>query len=219
MAVEGFIGPNVEDEKDYIANGWWRNVTFGDMLDEVAEKYPDKEAFIDNKLRLTFTQLRETINRLAVNLVELGIVKGDCVLLQLPNWSEFLFSFYALQKIGAPAVLMLPRHSLREINHFSRLTKAKAWIIPEKYHKTNYFPVISQVLKSNPGLKSIIIVRGRENGSFISFDKLLNNGTPDRKPQITGDGPEPSDVAFLPAIIVEHAKLSRAAQLRHIKIC
>ena len=197
MALEGFIGPHIEDEKRYIANGWWRNVTFGYALDEVAEKYPDKEAFVDNKVRLTFTQLRETINRLAANLVELGIVKGDRVLLQLPNWSEFLFSFYALQKIGAPAVLMLPRHGLREIDHFSRMTKAKAWIMPENYHKTNYIPVIVQALKSNPTLKHIIIVRGRENSSFISFDKLLNGRTPDRKPQIIGNGPEASDVAFI----------------------
>ena len=197
MALEGFIGPHIEDEKRYIANGWWRNVTFGYALDEVAEKYPDKEAFVDNKVRLTFTQLRETINRLAANLVELGIVKGDRVLLQLPNWSEFLFSFYALQKIGAPAVLMLPRHGLREIDHFSRMTKAKAWIMPENYHKTNYIPMIVQALKSNPTLKHIIIVRGRENSSFISFDKLLNGRTPDRKPQIIGNGPETSDVAFI----------------------
>jgi 2,3-dihydroxybenzoate-AMP ligase len=197
MALEGFIGPHIEDEKRYIANGWWRNVTFGYALDEVAEKYPDKEAFVDNKVRLTFTQLRETINRLAANLVELGIVKGDRVLLQLPNWSEFLFSFYALQKIGVPAVLMLPRHGLREIDHFSCMTKAKAWIMPENYHKTNYIPVIVQALKSNPTLKHIIIVRGRENSSFISFDKLLNGRTPDRKPQIIGNGPEASDVAFI----------------------
>ena len=197
MALEGFIGPHIEDEKRYIANGWWRNVTFGYALDEVAEKYPDNEAFVDNKVRLTFTQLRETINRLAANLVELGIVKGDRVLLQLPNWSEFLFSFYALQKIGVPAVLMLPRHGLREIDHFSCMTKAKAWIMPENYHKTNYIPMIVQALKSNPTLKHIIIVRGRENSSFISFDKLLNGRTPDRKPQIIGNGPETSDVAFI----------------------
>ncbi|MFC1947895.1 AMP-binding protein [Chloroflexota bacterium] len=197
MPLEGFIGPHVEDEKHYIANGWWRNRTFGDVLDEVAEKYPDKEALVDNKLRLTFTQLRETIDRLAVMLVELGIKKGDSVLLQLPNWAEFLFSFYALQKIGAPAVLMLPRHGLREVIHFSRLTKAKAWILPEKYHKTSYIPVIDQALKSNPTLKHIIIVRGIENSSFISFDKLLNNTTPNRNLQVTEIGPKPSDVAFI----------------------
>lgn len=196
MALEGFIGPRVEDEKQYTASGWWRNVTFGDVLDEATEKYPDKEALVDNKLRLTFTQLRETVNRLTTNLVELGIVKGDCVLLQLPNWAEFLFSFYALQKIGAPAVLILPRHGFREIDHFSRLTMAKAWILPEKYHKTDNIPIIDRALKSNPMLKSILIVRGRENSSFISFDKLLDSKTPNRKSQIE-NRPGASDVAFI----------------------
>jgi 2,3-dihydroxybenzoate-AMP ligase/mycobactin salicyl-AMP ligase len=197
LLLEGFIGPNREDEKHYIANHWWRNETFGDVLDEAVEKYPDKEALVDNNLRLTFTQLRETIDRLAANLVRLGIQKGDCVLLQLPNWAEFLFSFYALQKIGAPAVLMLPRHSLREINHFSRLTKAKAWILPDKYHTTDYIPVIDQVLKSNPTLKHTIIVRGKENDAYVSFEKLMNGTAPNRTHQIPENRPEPSDVAFI----------------------
>jgi len=197
LSLEGFIGPNTEDEQRYIANGWWRNVTFGDVLDEAAEKYPDKEALVDNNLRLTFTQLRQTIDRLAANLVGLGIQKGDCVLLQLPNWAEFLFSFYGLQKIGAPVVLMLPRHGLREINHFSRLTKAKAWILPDKYHTTDYVPIIDQVLKSNPTLKHTIIVRGKENDAYVSFDKLMNVTAPYRTDQIAENRPEPSDVAFI----------------------
>ena len=197
LPLEGFIGPNVEDEKYYIANGWWRNITFGDVLDESAEKYPDKEAYTDNNLRLTYTQLRETIDSLAVNLAGLGIEKGDCVLLQLPNWSEFLFSFYALQKVGATAVLMLPRHGFREINHFSRLTKAKAWILPEIYHNTDYLPVIDKILKSNPTIKHLIIARGKENRTYVSFDKLLNRTAPTQAHQIPENRPKPSDVAFI----------------------
>ncbi|HEY95887.1 MAG TPA: acyl--CoA ligase [Dehalococcoidia bacterium] len=197
MSLKGFIGPNREDEERYIANGWWRNVTFCDVLDEAAGEYPDKEALVDKELRLTYTQLCQTIDRLAENLVDLGIEKDDCVLLQLPNWAEFLFSFYALQKIGAPAVLTLPRHGFREIDHFSRITRAKAWILPEKYHNTDYIPVIDQVLKSNPTLKHIIIVRGKENNSYVSFEKLLNGTTLNRLHQIPVKRPEPSDVAFI----------------------
>ena len=197
MPLEGLIGPNKEDEKRYIANGWWRNVTFGDVLDEAATKYPDKEAYADNNLRFTFTELRQTIDRLAANLIRLGIEKSDCVLLQLPNWSEFLFSFYALQKIGATTVLILPRHGFREIDYFSRLTKAKAWILPEKYHNTDYLPVIEQVVQSSRTLKHIIIVRGKENNAYVSFEKLTNGTAPNSTHRIFENRPEPSDVAFI----------------------
>ena len=193
MPLRGYIGPRKEDEEKYTANGWWRNVTFGEVLDEIAEKYPEKEAVVDNDRRLTFAQLHETVDRLAAGLAELGLDRGDCVLLQLPNWAEYLFSFYALQKVGTTAVLLLPRHGLREINHFSRLTQAKAWILPEKYHKTDYLPVIEQAMKENPSLKHIVTVRGNGNGPYTPFDKLLSGTIPHNKLR----GPDPSDVAFV----------------------
>ncbi|MBN2238430.1 MAG: AMP-binding protein [Dehalococcoidales bacterium] len=193
MMLTGFIGPRIEDEERYIANGWWLNITFGDVLDKAAENIPDKEALIENELRLTYGQLRDIVDRLAAGLSELGIGRGDCVLLQLPNWAEYLFSFYALQRIGAIAVLLLPRHSHREINHFSRLTQAKAWIVPEKYHNTDYLPVIEQALEANPSLRQVITVRGKENSPYLSFETLLSGSTS----TFSGTGPEPSDVAFI----------------------
>ena len=97
MSIDGFVGPRREDAERYINMGWWQNKTLGDVLNETAERHPDKEAFIDDKRRLSFAQLRETVDRLSVALLELGIKKGECVLLQLPNWAEFIFSFYALR--------------------------------------------------------------------------------------------------------------------------
>jgi len=38
--------------------------------------------------------------RLAVGLMRLGIEPLERVMVQLPNWSEFVFAYFALQKIG-----------------------------------------------------------------------------------------------------------------------
>src|SRR4030042_4338611 len=169
MTIEGFIPYKEEDAAKYTKSGWWLGITLGDMLDKASDLYPNKEALVDDRGRLTYSQLREKTNRLAIGLIKLGINKGDPVLLQLPNWGEFVYSFFALHKIGAIAVLLLPRHTQIEVNHFCDLVKPKAWIGPEKYRRIDYLPLIDNVLKANPRLKHIITVRGKESTQFVSL--------------------------------------------------
>ncbi len=129
MSLEGSREYNTEDAERYIRLKWWSGITFADMLYMAADLYPDKEALVDDKSRLTYNQLRDKADKLAIGLIKLGIKKQDRVLLQLPNWSEFVYTYFALQKIGAIVVLLIPRHAQVEMNHICRQTGAKAWIL------------------------------------------------------------------------------------------
>jgi len=173
MSLKGFTPYKKEDTDKYNKFRWWAGITFGDMLDKAADLYPNKEALVDDTKRLTYLELREKTDRLAISLMELGIKKQDRVLLQLPNWSEFVYSYFALQKIGAIAVLLITRHAQMEINYFCRLTGATAWIVAEKYRHIDYLPIADDVLKANPELKHIILVRGEDTKQFLSLEKLI----------------------------------------------
>ncbi|MFC2020293.1 (2,3-dihydroxybenzoyl)adenylate synthase [Chloroflexota bacterium] len=190
---------NKEDEGKYIRMGWWLNITLGDMLDKAAELCPDKEALVDDRSRLTYAQLRDKTDRLAIGFIKLGIKKGDYVLLQLPNWNEFIYAFFALHKIGAPAVLLLSRHMQVEINHLCSLTKAKVWIVPESYRNTDYLPVINDVKRTNPHIQQIISVRPKGKSSFIELEELirdvdLNN---ENIGELSRSKPDATEVAFV----------------------
>ncbi len=197
--VEGFVPPRQEDADKYLRMGWWRGITLGDILDRAASLHSDKEALVEGKSRLTYTQLKETVDRLAIGLSRLGLGNGDCVLVQLPDWAEFVYTFLALQKIGAPAVLLLPRHMQIEINHFCSLTDAKAWILPEKYRKTDYRPIIDNVRKANPHLKHVISVRSGESKSFVRLEDLIQgtNLSGDNLNELSGKKPEAAQIAFI----------------------
>lgn len=196
--VEGFVPPKKEDAERYLRNGWWRGITLGDVLDRAAERYPDKEALIEAETRLTYAQLKDRVDALAIGLSKLGLGDGDCVLLQLPDWAEYVYAYYALQKIGAPAVLLLPRHMQLEINHFCGLTKAKAWIIPETYRKTDYHPVIEEIRKANPSLQHIITVRG-QSGDFTTMEDLIKGVSLNEKTraELAKKKPEAAQIAFI----------------------
>ena len=74
-----------EDKEKYAHHRWWLGITLGDMLDKSADLYPRKEALVDDRVRLTYAGLQESVNRLAIGLIDLGLEKGDTVLLQLPT--------------------------------------------------------------------------------------------------------------------------------------
>ncbi len=50
----------------------------------------DREALVDDRVRIGWSELRGRVNRLAAGLMRAGIGKGECVLLQWPNWAEYL---------------------------------------------------------------------------------------------------------------------------------
>jgi 2,3-dihydroxybenzoate-AMP ligase len=178
MPLEGFVERNSADAANYVRNGWWAGITLSDLLDRAVEKYPDKEALVDSRTRFTYAELRNRVDRLALGLEGMGIGHGDCVLLQLPNWAEFALSYFAMARIGAISILLLTRHRQLEINFFCGLTKAKAWIVPERHRNTDFIPLIEDVAKANPTLKHIITVRSKDDTRFASLEGLLGGKPP-----------------------------------------
>ena len=177
MPLEGIARPDKEDTRRYRESGAWLGITLSVLLDRAAAAHPDREAIVEGKTRLTYSEFREKVDRLASGLAQLGIGRGDCVLLQLPNWAEFVYSYLALAKLGATSVLLLPRHRQLEISFFASLTKAKAWIVPEHHRNADFLPVIEEVTRSNPSLRTVITVRARETG-FTRLEALLESNPP-----------------------------------------
>src|SRR5271157_6448869 len=105
MASSDFPKHNERDAEHYRKYRWWMGLPLGDLIDRAADVFPRKEAVIDDRVRLTYASLREGVDRLAVGLMKLRIEQGDAVLLQLPNWAEYVYAYFALQKIGAIPVV------------------------------------------------------------------------------------------------------------------
>lgn len=62
--------------------------TFGDHLNFMADKYPDRVAYIfhkNNDLHLTFWDVRKKATTLAKNLLRLSLKKSDRLAQLLPN--------------------------------------------------------------------------------------------------------------------------------------
>ena len=176
MSATGYPKHSKEDALKYSKYRWWLGMPLGDFIDRDADVFPNKEAVVDDRERLTYGELRDKVNKLAVGLISLGIKKGDAVLLQLPNWAEYVYSYFALQKIGAIPVVLISGYKQLEVGHLGKLTEAKAWIVPAVYRRLDYTSFIGDVLAINPQLKHIISVRaeGKPAGFTGSLENLIN---------------------------------------------
>ncbi len=98
------------------------------LVDEV-EDYLDYTAINYFGKKYSYRQMLYEIDRLADCFTYLGIKKGEKVVFVTANLPETLFSFYALNKIGAVPVLVEPRMAKSRIEHFIDMVKAKTIIL------------------------------------------------------------------------------------------
>jgi non-ribosomal peptide synthetase component E (peptide arylation enzyme) len=67
MPIEGFDAYKPEDVERYNKYRWWLGLTWGDLLDRGSDLYPQKEILVDDTARLTYQELREKVDRLAIS--------------------------------------------------------------------------------------------------------------------------------------------------------
>jgi long-chain acyl-CoA synthetase len=86
-------------------------------FEEICEKYPDQPAVIFLGEHFSYVRLRDLIHRLATALTQLGVKKGDKVMIYLSNSPQWIISFFAILKIGAIAVPVPPIYTSFEIEY------------------------------------------------------------------------------------------------------
>jgi non-ribosomal peptide synthetase component E (peptide arylation enzyme) len=166
------------------------------MFDKASDVYPSQEALVGGDRRYTYGELRRLVDRMAYNLLKEGLQRGDRVLLQLPNWPEFVISYFAVQKAGLIAVLLTVNHTSREVNHLAALTQPAAWIVPARYRKIDYQAQVEEVRQKHPELKKVIVVGEDVPAGCLRFDGFLDTkaAVNEIKAVLEEAAPEPTDV-------------------------
>jgi len=74
------------------------------LLLDTVDRHPDHVAITFNEIHLTYKELNERVNRFAHALLKLGVEKGDRIAFLLVNSPTYVFSFFAVIKLGAIVV-------------------------------------------------------------------------------------------------------------------
>jgi len=131
--------------------------TFADVLDTMAEKYPDQYAFKYPTLDYTRTykQFRRDVDECAAALISLGVKAGDHVAVWATNIPEWFITFWATTKIGAVLVTVNTAYKIHEIEYLLKQSDTHTLVMIEYCKDINYKEIIQELCpeleKLNPG--------------------------------------------------------------------
>ena len=156
----------------YRAKGYWEDRSLCDVFDDLFVRHANRIAVIDHDERVTYGQLKERSERLALNLLDEGLKPLDRVVMQLPNVVEFAYLYFALQKIGCIPIMALPTHRFREMSQFVELSGAVACATPDKNKDFDYRDLVRRIRDASKTLRFGIIL-GEAPEGFLSLKELV----------------------------------------------
>jgi long-chain acyl-CoA synthetase len=191
--------------------------TVPEIFDNTTETYGNKTAIVFYGKKMTYSTLRNLVDRFATALSDLGVGKGDTVALLLLNCPQYVIAYFAALKVGAKVTPISPVYTSHEIKHQLEDSEAETIvcldILYEKVQKTDirlknviltniaeYLPALKKMLgksalgKAYGGMQVPTPTFMKEAG-LLQFQSLLKKYPP-RPPQVQLDPRK--DIAVLP---------------------
>jgi len=140
----------------YRERGYWEDVPLGRFYAGVFASHGDRVAMVSGEERVTYSELNERVDHLARHLLEMGVVPLDRWVVQLPNIPEFVYLYFALERLGAIPIMALPGHRWNEINAFFELSGATGYAVDEMLGDFDSLPLIAQVRDAHPGVHTVL---------------------------------------------------------------
>lgn len=106
-----------------LATSVWYN------LQDSATRYPDKDALVFFGSTTTFSQLAEQAERLAAYLHDLGVRRGDRVIVLMQNCPQLIAAHYAILRANAVVVPVNPMNLAHELEHYIQDADAKVALV------------------------------------------------------------------------------------------
>ena len=161
--------------------------TIGDLFDQAAIKYADREFLVvcDQGLRWTYGEFAEKVTACAAGLLSLGLKAGDRVGIWAPNCAEWVITQYATAKAGLIQVNINPAYRLSELEYALNKVECKALITSERFKSSAYIEMLQTLapeladcapgnLKSEklPHLTTLIRLGTDKTAGFYNFDDV-----------------------------------------------
>ncbi len=164
----------------YIGDGQWAHRGWIDIIEYNARRWPDKEAFVDARNRMTWAQFKKITDRLALGFIEAGLNRDDVVIGQLPNCIENVALWIACEKAGLVHLYSMPTNREKETGHFIEYTNAVAAVTCFEFRRFNHYNMYNEFHASSkfPNFKHIFLIGGygleELPDGAISVEEIIN---------------------------------------------
>ena len=163
------------------------DLTFPEVLDRVADQFPEQNAFDYSMLDYTRTypQFRDDVDTFARSLIAMGVGKGDHVAIWATNVPQWYITFWATTRIGAVLVTVNTAYKVHEAEYLLRQSDTHTLVMIDGYKDSNYVEIMNTICpelkecapghlnsKRLPRLKNVISVDSAQPGCFTWEDAI-----------------------------------------------
>jgi len=170
--------------------------TIGQQLDHTAAQFPDRLALVvrSQKVRLTWRELRDAVDRLATGLLAIGLEPGDRVGIWSPNNAEWLLTQLATARAGLVLVCINPAYRQHELDYALNKAGCRALVTATAFKTSDYTAMLMELLPELahgaagqlraarvPSLRSVVQIGTHSlPGSFAFADVMARGGAAER---------------------------------------
>jgi acyl-CoA synthetase (AMP-forming)/AMP-acid ligase II len=194
LTAEGRYG--AESVARFRERGWWRDGSLAALLDDRAAATPTRTFVSDGVLDLDYGTVREHARGLGAALLRRGVTRGDRVVVQLPNWAEFVVSYMAIARIGAVMVPIMTVYRPAEVGHVLHNSGAVAAITTGTFRGFDHAGMFRALQPEIPELRTLVIARAEPTDGELAFDRACATGTDDAELGAHPDPDEPHVVVY-----------------------
>ncbi|MDH3651104.1 MAG: AMP-binding protein, partial [Saprospiraceae bacterium] len=158
------------------------------ILEDSAQRYPTKDAFISHGEGYTFTQINQSANKVAQSLIAMGVEHGDKVALSCPNLPYFPIIYFGILKAGAVVVPLSILLKSEEVKYHLTDSDAKVYFCFEgtdtlpmgaeglagfnKCSSCQKFVLIAASGVENPTFSECMTLQSVLDGSYHTFESI-----------------------------------------------
>ena len=164
-----------------------RRITLGSALDEAATETPDECGWVFEDERISFAQMRDRSDAVAMALLAAGLKKGDSIALWMPNLPEFAYLQFAAARVGVVAAAINTRSKTTEVAHILEQGDVKAVFMVETFLKHDFMETLRDVTGQRwsdgriecqplPHLQLVVSVGAGQGSDNQSWDAFVDAG-------------------------------------------
>jgi fatty-acyl-CoA synthase len=147
--------------------------TLSQALRDAAAKFPDGDALVvvQQKTRLTWSQMDAEVTRVARGLAGLGLRPGDRAGIWASNCAEWVMLQYAAGRCGVVLVNVNPAYRSHELRYVLRKSRIRALFLHEKDARASYRDILEESRAGQELELEYVVWLGSE-----SWDAMLAGG-------------------------------------------
>ncbi len=165
-------GHNAELEASYWAAGYWREETLVDVARRRVVENPERTLVIEGEAVLSRKEAWTQALQLAGFFRARGLVPGDVVSFQLPNWTETVVIALAARMMGLAINPIPPIYRESELTYILADCSSKLLFAPAKFRNYDYRAMLGTIRSDLPTLADIVYLRG-DAGAELDWNTAL----------------------------------------------